>query len=529
MKIKILFVFVSVMLGFYGLNVFLGAKEGGSAMTSTSGSAGAGVSDVGPAIGGASSEKTLLDTGSVDVEKVIKAGKGERSAVVLVDRTPIEHGKSTVVTSYADGLEAVRPAVVSVYSTKTVNSGGGRGFPFDDPMFRRFFGPGFDQQQERIQRGLGSGVVISADGYILTNNHVVEEADEVKVGLGDGRELVAEVIGTDPRTDVAVLKVEATDLPHVTLADSDALRVGDVVFAVGNPLGVGQTVTMGIVSATGRSNLQLLDGGYENFIQTDASINPGNSGGALVDALGRVVGINTAIISTSRGNIGIGFAIPVNLASSIMQSLIETGTVSRGFLGVSIQDMDSELASEFGLGDTRGALVVQVSEDSPADEAGLERGDVLISVNGKSVGSTAELRLLISQSQPGSTVTVGYMRSGEKREARVVLGKLDEETVAAGPSRNQDVIPGVRLLPVDDETRGQFQIPDEVDGLIVAAIEPGSRYAESFPVGTVIEQINRKAVKSLDDAREALVEGRNLLYVSFRGVYRYVTITIPKE
>ena len=267
----------------------------------------------------------------MDVDKVIQSANGGRSAVVLVDRAPIEHGKSTVVTSYADGLEAVRPAVVSVYSTKTVNAGGGRGFPFDDPMFRRFFGPGFDQQQERIQRGLGSGVIISADGYILTNNHVVEGADEVRVALNDGRELVAEVVGTDPRTDVAVLKVEASDLPHATLADSDALRVGDVVFAVGNPLGVGQTVTMGIVSATGRSNLQLLDGGYENFIQTDASINPGNSGGALVDALGRVVGINTAIISTSRGNIGIGFAIPVNLASNIMQSLIETGTVSRGF------------------------------------------------------------------------------------------------------------------------------------------------------------------------------------------------------
>ena len=518
MKIKILFVFVAVMLGFYGLNVFLGAKDG------------AAVDDVGPAFGTASSGKTLLDTGRPDAETVTKGAESDRPAVVMVDRTPIDHGQSTVVTSYADGLEAVRPAVVSVYSTKTVGGGGaGRGFPFDDPLFRRFFGPGFDQQQERIQRGLGSGVIISPDGFILTNNHVVEGADEVRIALQEGRELKAEIIGRDPRTDVAVLKVEAEDLPYATLADSDLLRVGDVVFAVGNPLGVGQTVTMGIVSATGRSNLQLLDGGYENFIQTDASINPGNSGGALVDALGRVVGINTAIISTSRGNIGIGFAIPINLASNILQSLIETGTVSRGFLGVSIQDMDTELASEFDLDDNRGALIVQVSPDSPAEEAGLERGDVLVSVNGRSVASTAELRLLISQSTPGSDVAIGYIRGGEKREASVTLGKLDEETVAAGPAARQEVIPGLRLLPVNDETRTQFQIDPEVDGLIVAAIEPGSRYAETFPVGTVIEQINRTPVTSITEARDALVEGRNLLYVSFRGVYRYVTITVPAE
>lgn len=519
MKIKILFVFVTAMLGFYGLHVILGAKEGDSAGATTVEESS--ISAVEDPILSPESEPP------VKAESLV-ATPDSRPAVVMVDRDSIDHANSTVVTSYADGLDSVRPAVISVYSTKTVGKSSG-GFPFDDPLFRRFFGPGFDQQQERIQRGLGSGVIVSADGYILTNNHVVEGADEVRVALHDGQELEAQVVGRDPRTDVAVLKIEASDLTHATLADSDAMRVGDVVFAVGNPLGVGQTVTMGIVSATGRSNLQLLDGGYENFIQTDASINPGNSGGALVDALGRVVGINTAIISTSRGNIGIGFAIPINLASNIMQSLIETGSVSRGFLGVSIQNLDTDLASEFGLGDAKGALVVEVSAGSPADEAGLKRGDVLTSVNSKPVASTNELRLLISQTTPGTDVVVGFVREGEGGQATVTLGKLDEETSFAGTVQPEDVIPGLRLTPLNEETRSQFQVNPEISGLVVVGVDPASRLDQVLPVGTVIEQINRNPVQSINDARNALVAGRNLLYVNFRGVYRYVTVTLPEE
>jgi serine protease Do len=519
MKIKILFVFVTAMFMFYGLDVIFGAKEGDSG-------------------GKASANETSVDVidGAVPVAKAESSTKVDqlvadsetRPAVVLVDRDLIDRANSAVVTSYADGLDTIRPAVVSVYSTKTVGQTGG-GFPFDDPLFRRFFGPGFDQQQKRIQRGLGSGVIVSVDGYILTNNHVVEDADDVRVALHDGQELQAQIIGRDPRTDVAILKVDASDLAHATLADSDALRVGDVVFAVGNPLGVGQTVTMGIVSATGRSNLQLLDEGYENFIQTDASINPGNSGGALVDAMGRVVGINTAIISTSRGSIGIGFAIPINLASNIMESLIETGSVSRGFLGVSIQNLDPDLASEFGLSDSKGALVVEVNPGSPADEAGLKRGDVLTSVNGKSVDSTNVLRLLISQTMPGTDVVVGFVRSGDELEARVTLGKLDEESNFVGTVQQKDVIAGVLLKPLNEETRSQFQIDAELSGLVVAGLDPTSRYDQVLPVGTVVEQINRRSIESLSDARNALVGGRNLLYVNYRGVYRYVTVTILEE
>jgi serine protease Do/serine protease DegQ len=231
-------------------------------------------------------------------------------------------------------------------------------------------------------------------------------------------------------------------------------------------------------------------------------------------------------MSTTRGNIGIGFAIPVNLAANIMESLIETGTVSRGFLGVSIQDLDAELASEFGLEDAKGALVVQVSPDSPAEEAGLERGDVLISVDGRPVASTAELRLLISQTTPGSDVRIGYIRDGDELESSVTLGKLDEDPsiAATSPSRSGSVIPGVQLRPLDGELRAQFQVGDEVEGLIVTAVDPASRLTQVLPVGTVIEQINRTSVRTLSDAQEAMVEGRNLLYVNFRGVYRYVTV-----
>lgn len=527
MKIKILFVFVAVMLGFYGLNVYLGAND---SLPAAKPAQSADTEDVAPDPKAVAPVAAFTATEPVATDEPVSAApRSNRPAVVRVDSSPIDQKASTVVTSYADALEAVRPAVVSIYSTKTVKQGGA-GFPFNDPLFRRFFGPGSDQQQERTQNGLGSGVIVSADGYILTNNHVVEGADEVRVALTEGRELEAEIVGRDPRTDVAVLKVEAEGLPHATLANSEVLRVGDVVFAVGNPLGVGQTVTMGIVSATGRSELRLLEGGYEDFIQTDASINLGNSGGALVDALGRVVGINTAIMSNSQGNIGIGFAIPINLAGDIMESLIETGTVSRGFLGVFLQDLDTDLASEFGLEDATGALVVQVSPDTPADEAGLESGDVLISVDGRPVASVAELRLLISQTSPGSDVRIGYFRDGDEGEANVTLGTLDEDPAVAAtePARSESVIPGVQLQPLGDEMRGQFQVDDEVTGLVVTAVDPASRLTQTLPVGTVVEQINRKSIASLEDAREAMIEGRNLLYVNYRGAYRYVTVEVEE-
>ena len=361
---------------------------------------------------------------------------------VTVDPTVIDRSNQPVVTSYADALEQVRHAVVSVASTRIIRQRGSA-FPFDDPLLRRFFGPGFERREEKIPYGLGSGVLVSADGYVLTNNHVIEGADEIKVTLADGRELDAEIIGSDPRTDVAVLKVQGQDFSHATLADSDTLRVGDIVFAVGNPLGVGQTTTMGIVSATGRSNLGIIERGYESFIQTDASINPGNSGGALVDAIGRVVGINTAIISTSRGSIGIGFAIPINLAASVMRSLVETGVVARGYLGVQMQDVDADLAPQFGLSEARGAIVVDVVPDSPADRAGIRQEDVVVSFNGRPVANSTELRMLIAQVLPGQKAVVRVMRNGQPLELTAELGTLEEE----GAGRGQELLPGVPSRP----------------------------------------------------------------------------------
>jgi serine protease Do/serine protease DegQ len=498
MKLKILFGFILLMIGFYGVNVYLGAKA---------------------------PNETPTEGDGVVVEE--KSTNVSAPLTVTVDKTEIDHNKSVVVTSYADSLEAIRPAVVSVYSTKVVK-GRVNGFPFDDPLFRRFFGPEGAQPKDQVQQGLGSGVIVSADGYILTNNHVVEGADEIRVLLNEGKEVDAQVIGTDPRTDIAVLKIDEAELPHATLADSESLRVGDVVFAVGNPLGVGQTVTMGIVSATGRSNLRLIDGGYENFIQTDASINPGNSGGALVDAKGRVVGINTAIVSTSRGNIGIGFAVPINLAGSVMDSLIETGSVKRGFLGVNIQDMDPDLAAGFGLENEKGALVAAVSEGSPADEVGLHPGDVIVKVNEQSIDSSNDLRFTIAQMAPGSNVSLGYLRDGKFETVDIVLGTLEENAGIGSTEKIQrdTILEGIFVEALTDDLRKKLQIGEGVTGIVVKEIDPETPYRKNFAVGMVIEQINRQEVSNLRTAQEAMIEGRNLFYINIRGVSRYITVIV---
>jgi serine protease Do/serine protease DegQ len=454
------------------------------------------------------------------------AEKVERDAppakvAVRVDRAPIDRTNRPVVTSYADALEQVRHSVVSVASTRIVRQRGSV-FPFDDPLLRRFFGPGFEQREEKIPYGLGSGVLVSADGFVLTNNHVIEEADEIKVTLADGRELDAQIVGSDPRTDVAVLKVAGTDFPHATLADSDTLRVGDIVFAVGNPLGVGQTTTMGIVSATGRSNLGIIERGYESFIQTDASINPGNSGGALVDATGRVVGINTAIISTSRGSIGIGFAIPINLASSVMHSLVATGTVARGYLGVQMQDVDADLAPRFGLTEARGAIVADVMPESPAERAGLRQDDVIVAFDGRPVANSTELRVMIAQLPPGSRATVRVIRDGKPVELTAELGTLEDE----GTRGAQELFPGVTVSPLTPELRDQFDVPRGINGVIVVDTARRSEYGAVLVPGTVVVKINNEVVTDLRSARAQLGRGKNLLLINQRGTFRYIQVTV---
>ncbi len=425
-----------------------------------------------------------------------------------VDATPVSDLKSPVVISYADALEAIRPAVISVYSSKTVREQ-------VPEVFRQMGAKGREQKQ----RGLGSGVIISSDGYIITNNHVVEEADELKVLLGDDREFTAKLIGTDPKTDVAVIKIEAENLPTVTLADSAKLRVGDIVFAIGNPLGVGQTVTMGIVSATGRK-VGILDevAGYEDFIQTDAAINQGNSGGALIDARGRLVGINSAIISNSTGNIGIGFAIPINLASFIMHSLIETGTVARGYMGVQTDILTPDKAESFGAPkDTKGLLITDLPADGPATKAGLKREDIITGLNGKPVTSGDELRLAIAQTPPGTKVTVNFLREGKLQSTEVTLTKRSEESTPNG-----ELLPGLLVEPLSPESRKEFRIDDRVDGLLITDLAENSPFREIFHPGYVIAQVNREPVTDLVSAKQALKDGRNIALVYYRGTYRYI-------
>ncbi|HEY5078559.1 MAG TPA: Do family serine endopeptidase [Opitutaceae bacterium] len=427
------------------------------------------------------------------------------------DFSALSEGKSGLISSYADIVEPVQTEVVSIESSKVVHEA-------VNPLIKQFFGDVPERDEKEV--GLGSGVIVSSDGFILTNNHVVENADELTVEFADGGKFPAKVVGADPKTDIAVIKIEAKGLPAVTFADSDKLRVGDVVFAVGNPLGVGETVTMGIISAKGRSGLGILDDvkGYENYIQTDAAINMGNSGGALVDAKGRLIGINSAIVSPSRGNIGIGFAVPVNMAASVMKSLIETGTVSRGFLGVVAEPITADVAEQVGLPkDAKGVIVTETSQDSPADKAGIKPRDVILSVNGKPIENHDELRLTISQMPPGTKVALEVSRDGKTMTVPVTLSEIADKP--------NELLTGVEVGKLSDDVRRHLGIDSRIQGLIVTAVDEKSDYAESLPVGTIIMEINRNPVDDLATAKALLKVGHNLVLVQFRDIRRYLVVT----
>src|ERR1043166_290462 len=368
--------------------------------------------------------------------------------------------------SFAPIVKKVSPAVVKVVTTVKVQNAGFSGQPDMDDLLRRFFGDQFQgrmpQRNRNIpmprQEGLGSGVIVTKDGYIVTNNHVVDGGEEVKVSLQDGRDFAAKVIGRDPKSDVAVIKIKADDLPALTMADSDKVEVGDVVLAIGNPFGIGQTVTTGIVSATGRAGAIGLD--YEDFIQTDAAINPGNSGGALVDVEGRLIGINTAILSRSGGNQGIGFAIPINLARDVMQSLVKDGHVTRGYLGIMIQDVTPALAKEFKLAGTSGALVGDVTAKSPAEKAGLKDGDVILEFNGKKVTDSRHLKLEVARTKPGESVPVKVLRDGATKTLEITVKEQPgTERLAKAESHSDDdtgTLNGVTVADLDSRARRQF-------------------------------------------------------------------------
>ena len=417
----------------------------------------------------------------------------------VVARDTLPHG------SYAPVVKKVTPAVVKIVTTTKVNAPEIPGF--NDPFWRHFFGDQFSgspqQQAPEIQHGLGSGVIVTKDGYILTNNHVVDGAKEVKVTLPDGREFTAKVIGRDPKSDIAVVKIDANDLPTVRLADSEKVEVGDVVLAVGNPFGVGQTVTSGIVSAKDRGNMGIED--YEDFIQTDAAINPGNSGGALVDIDGRLIGINTAILSRSGGSQGVGFAIPSDLARTVMTSLIKSGHVTRGYLGVMIQNVTPDLASEFKLKDDKGALISDVVPNGPADKAGLKDGDVIIDYNGEPVTDSRRLQLAAAETAPGSTVKLQVLRDGEKKTIDVTVKELpgSNKLAQSNSSNSEDTgtLNGVEVADLDQQARQQFNIPKDVKGAVVTQVDPSSAAAEAgLKPGAVIQEINRQPVKDAEEA-----------------------------
>jgi Do/DeqQ family serine protease len=432
-----------------------------------------------------------------------------------------------VRASYADVVERVTPAVVTVRAERKA-AAQTQELPFsNDPLLREFFGRELPQMRQtpQIQRGMGSGVIVESNGTILTNNHVVNGSSRVRVELSDRRTFDAKVVGTDPASDLAVLKIEAGNLPTLPLGDSDRVRVGDVVLAIGNPLGLQQTVTSGIISAKGRQT-GISDGSFEDFLQTDAPINQGNSGGALVNLNGELIGINSQILSTSGGSIGLGFSIPSNMAKSVMTQLVKDGRVRRGQLGVGIQNVTSDLAGSFGLKDVRGVIVTSVSPNSPSERAGIKQGDVIVSFNGVNVSDGNDLRNRVAQTAPNSPVTVGIVRDGRTQTVNVTLGEFQPKADASfgnGGSSNAEPLPGklgLTLEPMTPQMAQRFNLKDALNGLVVTGVQGASAADEAgIQPGDVILQVNRQDVKTVDEVSSvtAKAQGKSVLLLINRG------------
>jgi len=447
---------------------------------------------------------------------------------VAADQAP-EH------TGFAPVVKKVLPAVVSISSTM-VSKAPAQSFGDmpDDPLFQQFFGNGSGRQsnprqapQDQREQGIGSGIVMTPDGYILTNNHVVDGATNVTVTLSDKRELKAKVVGTDPKSDIAVLKIDAANLPCITVGDSSKVEVGDYALAVGDPFGVGTTVTMGIVSATERTGLGIED--YENFIQTDAPINPGNSGGALVNDRGELIGVNTAILSHgSEGNQGIGFAIPVNMATAVMQEIVKNGKVTRAYLGIYPQDVTPAIAKAFADKDTAGALVGNVSDGSPAQKAGLVNGDIVVDINGKPVADANDLRMKISMMAPDTDVSLRVLRNGAAREVAVKLGELPTTEAALQPeggNAGSNALAGVSVANLDAGSAHDLGLPANTRGVVVTNVSPSSQAADAgLRKGDVIQEVNRKPVKNTSDFESAVHASGDqpLLLVNRKGNTMYL-------
>ncbi|MBI4842872.1 MAG: DegQ family serine endoprotease [Nitrospirae bacterium] len=433
-------------------------------------------------------------------------------------------------------VEAVKPAVVNISTTKTIKTQGGVNPFFEDPLFRRFFGDQFDHMQkprERKATSLGSGVIVTSDGYILTNNHVVKDADEITVLLSDKRELDGKIIASDPKTDISVIKVDARDLPTLKWGDSNELKPGNLVLAIGSPYGLNQTVTMGIVSAVGRANVGLAD--YENFIQLDAAINPGNSGGALVNSNCELVGINTAIFSTSGGYQGIGFAIPSNMAKKVLENLLEKGKVIRGWLGVSVQAVTPELAKQFKLSDINGALIAEVIEGSPAEKAGLARGDVITEFNHIKIDEPNSLRNIVANTAPGDKVKVIVIRDGKPSTMTITITELKAESGEEAVVTNvfENALTGVTVKDLTPEIYSELALPSRIRGVVVSEVAEESPAVEKLLRGDVVLEINRKAVSNWEDFRATAskikAEEDVLLLVYRRGASIFISIGGKKQ
>jgi serine protease Do len=469
----------------------------------------------------------------------------QSTAAAATVTTPITHAIAGGRDSYADIVSAAAPAVVTVRT-----QGKARISPTQyetpdgqDPedFLRRFFGDQFGQRGQRAprqaprqQRGLGSGVIVTTDGYILTNNHVVDGADEIKVETTDDRTFSAKLVGTDKASDLAVLKVTGSDLHAMALGNSESVKVGDVVLAVGNPLGIGQTVTMGIISAKGRST-GVGDGGYEDFLQTDAPINHGNSGGALVNTKGELVGINSQILSESGGNIGIGFAIPVNMAKNVMEQLRTKGKVTRAQLGVTVQGVTSEMADNLGLKNANGAIVSSVAPGSAAERAGVKRGDVIQSFNGLPVHDTNTLRNRVAESGPGTTSELVILRDGSEKKLSVKLDELSAGKSARSngnddgePSTDDKASLGISVAPLTPELAAKARAPKDAEGLFVDDVNPDGRAAAAgIQPGDIIQEVNRQAVKSVEDLRSAVKKSADkptLVLINRQGNNLFLTV-----
>ena len=441
-----------------------------------------------------------------------------------------------VRTSFAEVVNRVSPAVVTIRTESRSRSP--RQFPFmDDPFFRRFFGDRLPTVPEQRQRGLGSGVIVSTDGYILTNHHVIDGAEEIEIEMTGRQPLDAKLVGSDPPSDLAVLKINASDLTALALADSDKVQVGDLVLAVGNPLGIGQTVTMGIISAKSRRT-GLSNGSFEDFLQTDAPINRGNSGGALVDSNGNLVGINSQILSPSGGSIGIGFAIPSNMARDVLDQLLKSGEVRRGHLGIVVQPVTEDMAANLSLNNVRGLIVSQIQPGSAAERAGMKRGDVILALNGNAVSDPNSFRNDVAGTPPGNTVTLRVLREGNEQEMRATLEEFKVEERPVSPVRNnssesrgdQTGKLGLAVQPLTPAIAQQLGISAETQGLVVVEIDPAGPAADSgIQRGDVIEAVNQQPVRTVAEIRTALERSGDkpvLLLVNHKGTTIFLTIRL---